>query len=271
VRDHRPSDHASSNPAAGTGADLVVFDDRTEHDPVTQAALGPALIDLHTERAEPGQEYLRIYRTPPVLAFTGRDCASPGIGAAARAAIDHGFAPVRRGPGGRAAAHHRGALCLDHVGGFDDAGLQITQRFARFADLAAAALAGLGVAAGVGAVPGEYCPGEYSVHDGQGHKLLGSAQRLTRTGWLFSTVIIVSDPGPLRDVLVDVSAALDLDFDPVSVGAVGTAAPGVGRDQVQTALLAALTHHIPVTDSRLPPRALELAATRAARHHVPGY
>lgn len=254
-----------------SGQDLLVLDDRTDHDPVTQAALGPALIDLHSERAEPGQEYLRIYRTPPVLAFTGRDCASPGIHAAARAATEHGFAPVRRAPGGRAAAHHHGALCLDHVGGFDGAGLQITQRFARFAELAAAALATLGVAAGVGAVPGEYCPGEYSVHDGHGHKLLGSAQRLTRTGWLFSTVIIVSDPEPLRDVLVDVSAALELDFDPASVGAVGTAVPGVGEDAVRTALLTALTGDTPVTRGDLPIRALELAADRAGRHRVPGY
>ena len=256
---------------AGSDAPMLVIDDRADHDPVLQAALGPALLDLHTERAEPGQEYLRIYRTPPVLGFTGRDCASRGIDRAARAATEHGFTPVRRAPGGRAAAYHRGAVCLDLVGGLDGAGLQITARFARFAGLAATGLRTLGVAAGVGAVPGEYCPGEYSVHDGHGHKLVGCAQRLTRSGWLFSMVVIANDAEPLRDVLVDVSAALELGFDPASVGAVEGAVPGVERDLVRTILLAALTAGIAVDHTELPLRAVRLAESRMSRHRVPDH
>jgi len=37
-------------------------------------------------------------------------------------------------------------------------------------------------------VPGEYCPGEFSINDGHGHKLIGTAQRLVRGAWLFGTV-----------------------------------------------------------------------------------
>src|SRR4029077_18956367 len=79
----------------------------------------------------------------------------------------------------------------------------------------------------VGPVPGEYCPGEFSINDGRGHKLVGTAQRLVRGGWLFGTVILVTDPEPVRDVLTSVYGALDLDWDPATVGAVDSSAAGV--------------------------------------------
>ena len=64
-------------------------------------------------------------------------------------------------------------------------------------------------------IPGEYCPGEYSVHaqlpasaGGGRIKLVGTAQRVVTGGWWFSTGIVVSDSAPLRAVTADVYRAL---------------------------------------------------------------
>ena len=65
-----------------------------------------------------------------------------------------------------------------------------------------------GVDARVGEVPGEYCPGEFTVNGGGRIKLAGSAQRLTRDGWLFSTVLQVTGAAALRAPFVEASEAL---------------------------------------------------------------
>ena len=86
-------------------------------------------------------------------------------------------------------------------------------------------------------MPGEYCPGDFSVNDGHGHKLVGTAQRLVRGAWLFSVVIVVTDPDPIRDVLVEVYRELKLEWDPGTVGAVGSTAYRVTVHDVKAALL----------------------------------
>ncbi len=240
----------------------------TDRGPLIDAALGAALLQQVGGGAP---ETLRVYRPQPTLAFSGRDCASPGISAAAAAARKAGFVPIRRGPGGRAAAYHRGTLCLDHIGPVAETGVgtgpdvtQIRPRFAAFAELIAGALRAVGVNAGVGPVPGEYCPGEFSIHDGAGHKLVGTAQRLVRGAWLFGTVIVVQDPEPLRAVLDAVYDALRLEWDPASVGSVAGAAGGAGIDsagieKVLTAVLDAYRQFAELDPAVLPADTVALA------------
>lgn len=210
----------------------LVFD-HTPHDALTQVAAGPALLS----ELDGTGDLVRIYRPPPTLAFSGKDCAGPGITAAAAAARAHGFAPVRRGPGGRAAAYHHGSLVIDHVG-TDAYAEPISARFARFGKFYREVLRDLGVRAEVGEVPGEFCPGEYSVNDGRGHKVVGTAQRITRNGWLFSAVVLVQDPEPLRQALIEVYAALRLDWDPSTVGTLDGSAPGLTVGAVGEAVIA---------------------------------
>ncbi len=121
------------------------------------------------------------------------------------------------------------------------------------------ALRTLGVDAALGPVPGEYCPGEFSINDGHGHKLVGTAQRLVRGGALFGTVILVADPEPIREVLTAVYEQLGLSWDPGTVGAVQTTAPGVTVDDVHAAVRAAYASLGALRPAELPVDVLELA------------
>jgi len=247
---------------------IALLDDTAiERDPMLDIALGPAL--LASVAATGGPDRLRLYRPGPTLAFSGRDCASPGIGAAARAARAAGFTPARRGPGGRAAAYHRGALCLDHVSADPHGHGEIRDRFTGFGELLVGALRAVGVDARLGPVPGEYCPGDYSINDGHGHKLVGTAQRLVRGAWLFSTVIVVADAEPVRDVLVAAYHALRLDWDPRTVGAVADTVPGVSVQDTRNAVLAAYTALTELTSDGVEPLVLAKARERHDRHLLP--
>ncbi len=246
------------------GGRAIVLLDGSAHDALLDIALGPAL--LQRIAADRGPETIRLYRPRPTLAFSGRDAATPGIVAAAAAARRAGFTPLRRGPGGRAAAYHSGALCIDHVSADSAGPPQIRPRFIQYGELLVRALRTLGVDAALGPVPGEYCPGEFSINDGHGHKLVGTAQRLVRGGWLFGTVILVADPEPIRAVLTQVYAALGLPWDPGTVGAVQATAPGVTVEDVHAAVLAAFAGLGALQPAALPADVVELARSRADRH-----
>lgn len=175
------------------------------------------------------------------MAFGQRDANLPGFPAAAAAARAHGFEPLVRKAGGRAAPYHRGCLVVDHLEPEADAVLQAKSRFSRFAELFAGVLRQVGVEAGIGEIPGEYCPGEFSVH-GSGNglrlKLVGTAQRVVAGAWLFSSVIVVEDGNPLREVLVDCYRELGLAWDPATAGAAADLRPELRVEQVKAALLA---------------------------------
>jgi octanoyl-[GcvH]:protein N-octanoyltransferase len=189
---------------------------------------------------------LRLYRPEPTVAFGQRDTKLPGFAAATVASTARGFVPAVRRAGGRAAAYHQGTLVVDHIQPEADAIADAKPRFGLFGDLFTEALRSLGVDAGVGEIPGEYCPGEFSVYGRGGAgavKLVGTAQRVVSGAWLFSSVIVVENSAPIREVLVDTYAALGLDWDPRTAGAAEDLVPGVTVDAVEEAVLAAYARH----------------------------
>lgn len=120
----------------------------------------------------------------------------------------------------------------------------------------------------MGEVPGEYCPGRFSVNARGQTKLIGAAQRIISGAWLFSTVVVVGGAAPVRAVLEDVYAALKLDWDPASVGSVTDELPGATVEQVRAALLAPLQTRYGLAPSQL--TEVDRAAAREvlARHRV---
>jgi lipoate-protein ligase A len=170
------------------------------------------------------------------VGFGRLDALSPGYEAARDAARRHGFEPVLRAPGGHAAAYHDGCLLVEEIGRAGDAIAGTQERFRDRGRRLAEALRDLGVDARVGQVPGEYCPGPYSVNARGAVKLAGTAQRVVRNGFLFGTVLTVTGTPALRAVLTEVYDLLDLQMDPGTVAGVADEAPGVGLEDVLAAL-----------------------------------
>lgn len=220
-------------PCSGSRPDVDLVEGSAGGEPALDVALPHALLDLVA--AGRRQPVLRCYRPSATVAFGRRDAFLPGFASATAAALRHGFTPVVRGAGGRAAAYAEGCLIFDEVMPAD--GSEIRQRFAEDADRQARALQRLGVDARVGEVPGEYCPGEFSVNARGRVKLIGAAERIIRGGWLHSSVVVIDGAPRLRAILIDVYAALGLDWDPDTTGAVADEAPGIGIEDVRAALL----------------------------------
>lgn len=219
-----------------------------------EADLNHALELLNQVKVGERDAMLRFYRPEPTVAFGQRDTRLAGFAAAEQASRENGFVPAVRRAGGRAAAYHQGTLVVDHIQQAEDAIVGAKGRFGFFGELFTQALRSLGVDAGVGEIPGEYCPGEFSVFGrntqdgpalpaGARIKLIGTAQRVVAGAWLFSSVIVVENSAPIRQVLTDTYSALGLDWDPVTAGAVEDLVPGITVDAVEEAVLAVYATH----------------------------
>ena len=207
-------------------------------DQASELATAHALV-RRASRGEVG-EVLRLHRpSAPVVVFGRRDTRLPGYTAAVRSAEDAGFATAVRATGGRAVAYTGQSIVVDHVAPDADAVAGLEHRFEQYGGLLAGALAGLGVDARVGPVPGEYCPGAHSVNARGTVKLVGTAQRAIKGGWLFSSLVVVGDEARLRPVLTTVYGHLGLPFDEASVGSLRAEQPALTVDVVERAVLAA--------------------------------
>lgn len=189
----------------------------------------------------PPRPVLRLHRPLPTAAFSQRDALLPGFPRAELAARDLGFAPVRRTVGGRMAPLHEDTLVIDLVAAHPMPQAGIRQRFDAVATAVCSALRSVDVPARVGEIPGEYCPGEYSVNAAGQVKLAGIAQRVTRWGFLVSTVLVVARPDPLRAVVEACYRELELPVDPAVVGAVSDYVGSLSRTDVVAALVDELT------------------------------
>jgi octanoyl-[GcvH]:protein N-octanoyltransferase len=219
-------------------AHAELIEGRAGEDPVLDLALATALLEqVASGRRGP---VIRLYRPAPTVAFGRRDSFLAGFERATAAATRAGFAPAIRSAGGRAAAYHEDCLIIDEIVPAPDAMADVDARFAAEAESQAQALRGLGIDARVGEVAGEYCPGRFSVNARGQVKLIGAAQRIISGAWLFSTVVVVDGAARVRAVLEEVYAALELSWDPASVGSVADERAAVTVEQVRAALLAPL-------------------------------
>ena len=183
-------------------------------------------------------ETLRLSRPAVAVAFAKQDAVAAGFEAAVAAARAEGFEATLRLAGGRAAVFHEDTISLAHAIPDRAPRERIRARFEATAALIARALQGLGVDARVGEVPGEYCPGRYSVNARGQAKLAGVGQRIVAGAAHVGGVVVADGGDRVRDVLVPVYRALSLAWDPGSTGDVAAEAAGAGFSAVRDAIAA---------------------------------
>ena len=123
----------------------------------------------------------------------------------------------------------------------------------------AGAFQDLGIDARVGAVPGEYCPGEHSVNARGRTKLMGVGQRLVQRAVHVGGVVVVDDTLRVRDVLVPVYRALELEWDPATVGSLADEVPGLTWEEAERGILARFARAYDLVDGPLSAAVADLA------------
>lgn len=195
-----------------------------------------ALVDL----GNTSQGCLRIYRARPTAAFAPRDLLMKTYPQTAEAMRSLGFMPVERRAGGQLAVYDESALVIDLVAPHPEPRLHVIERFAGFSGAIARALQTFGIDARTGAVPGEYCPGDYSVNAGGKVKIAGVAQRVNRLGYHLGAVISVEPSAPVLEAIMIAYRILGLPFEAPSFGTVTEVGGGIGFKHLREALHAEL-------------------------------
>ncbi len=212
-------------------------------------------------------ESLRLYVPDDVVAFSVLDRTRPGFGKAVEAARTTGFDAVVRLAGGRAALFTRQSLAFAWCLPAEDARAGIGARFEDLARRVRKALADLGVDARIGAVPGEYCPGDHSVNARGQRKLMGVGQRIVKGAAHVGGVVVVGDGARVGRVLEPIYAAMELPMDPGAAGSVQDEVPGVTLEEVAAALLRHLAGERPVERAEPSAALLALAERFESEHH----
>jgi lipoate-protein ligase A len=210
----------------------------------------------------------RVHCPGRVLAFSRRDRADHGYPEAARRARRGGFEPVLRLAGGRAAAFGDRSLACAWAVPDPRPSRRTMDRFRELAELLARTLRHLGVDARVGEIPGEYCPGAWSVNAGGRTKLAGIGQRLIAGGAHRGAVIVVGGSRQVRDALVPVYEALGLEWDPETAGSVTDEVGVVTLPAVEDAILDALAKRYDLQEAGLDRATLALATRLEPEHRL---
>lgn len=193
---------------------------------------------------ESGVPAVRAWTPHRHLAFGRRDANEPGYEAATAVAEASDFPPVERSVGGRAVAYTGTTVAFASLRPLDDPRSGLTERYERAVETVVTALSTLGVDAEPGEPPNSFCPGDYSVQapvlDGDAAatmgKIAGIAQRVTADAAMVSGVVVVTDEPEIRGVLDPIYEALEVPFDPASVGSVAAAGGPAAPEPVVRAL-----------------------------------
>lgn len=236
------------------------FPERPAFDIAVSAAL------LH-QAADQQVETFRLHAPGRAVVFGSRDRNSPGYAAALSLAAEIGFLPVGRLAGGKAAIFHEGTLAISWAIPALDARQGIERRFVVMAQIVTKALRRMGIDARVGEVPGEYCPGRFSVNARGTTKLMGVGQRLIRGGAHLGGVVVVDRSDLVRTALTPVYHALGYEWEPAAVGSVADELGGrASTDAVAKALVTELGEAFELSEEPLTDSVLALAEQLTPAH-----
>jgi lipoate-protein ligase A len=234
--------------------------------PAYDTAVSRALLTRVAAGAAP--ETLRLYVPEDVVAFSVLDRVRPGFAEALRVAREQGFEAMLRLAGGRAAVFTTQSLAFAWCIPAAEARRDIAARFDRLARIVREALSSIGVDARIGAVPGEYCPGEHSVNARGERKLMGVGQRIVKGAAHVGGVIVVRQPERVARVLEPIYAAMELPLDNAATGAVDQELPGVGLAEVRDALLRRFAREAEIHRTEPDAELLALAETVECEHQL---
>lgn len=203
----------------------------------TDRAITDRLVErVATDGSGEREPAVRVRQPHRHVAFGRRDATAGGYDRAREAARQRGFPAVEREAGGRAVAYTGSTVAFLRAVPVEGPRGGIAERYdTTLADLRDA-LDALGVDATEGEPPGSFCPGSHSLQaagpDGRLRKLAGLAQRVRTDVAIVAGVLLVRDHDEIRGVLDPVYEALDVPFDPDTVGSVALADGDAGPERV---------------------------------------
>lgn len=212
---------------------------------------------------------LRLHQPGSIVAFGRQDVVSPGYRSAIAASRRAGYEAVERLAGGRAAVFHPGTIAFAWTIPSQTPRESIKLRFEELTDTLLAAFRALGADVRVGEIPGEYCPGAYSINVSGHHKVMGTGQRIIGRAAHVGGVVVVEGGDRIADVLIPVYEALDLRWDPATSGDLATAAPGITRRDVTAALVAEFDRRYGLEEGSIDEATLSLAEKLEPTHRSP--
>ncbi|MFP8955503.1 lipoyl protein ligase domain-containing protein [Natrialbaceae archaeon A-CW3] len=197
------------------------------------------------EVAAGGERAVRVWAPHRQVAFGRRDVRLEGYERARKRAHEHDFPPVERSVGGRAVAYDgTNALAFARAEPVADFRRGTDERYERLTSDVEGVLEGLGLEPVRDEPADSFCPGAHSISltstDGSLRKVVGIAQRVRSDGALVSGIIVVDAADELAAVLEAVYGALDVPFDPASVGSVADGGGAVDPDRIRNRLEDAL-------------------------------
>ena len=191
-----------------------------------------SFVERAGERGEPG---VRVWQPQPHVAFGRRDANREGYERARESATRSGYEAVERSVGGHAVAFTGTTVAFALAEPVEDVRSGIHERYDRVTGLVEAALGALGVDAARGEPDGSFCPGSHSLSaDG---KIVGLAQRVRTDVAVTSGVVVVRDHREIAAVLDPIYDALDVAFDPDSVGSIARAGGESNPEEVVETLI----------------------------------
>lgn len=202
-----------------------------------QVADREATTEMVARTAETGEPALRVWRPPRQLAFGRRDTRAEGYHRARDTAAEQGFPPTERSTGGRAVAYAESTVAVAQALPVDDIRTGIADRYEVTKETLQRTFWRLSVPAQRGEPPNSFCAGDHSLQF-RG-KIAGVAQHISKNAALVGAIVLVRDHEVIAGVLEPVYAALDVAFDPESVGSLERAGGRAEPDAVVEALEAA--------------------------------
>lgn len=182
---------------------------------------------------------LRIWQPPEQVAFGRRDATREGYQRARNALTRRDIPALERSTGGHAVYFTGTTLSVVLAEPVGDQRTGIERRYDETIEPLQSALAAVGVDAHRGEPAGAYCPGTHSL-SAEG-KIVGLAQRVRQEVAVVAAIVVLSDHAAIASLLGPVYDALDVFFDPESVGSIGracgTADPATVREAIEQHLI----------------------------------